>query len=246
MKHFICYPYIAVLSGLLFAFPLCLKAQQSFTIKGIVVKSQENKRLAQVRIADLNTHEVKQTDDYGMFTIAAHLGDTLEFSKPDYTVYKQAVASSNDLVVYLQPILNLNTVVIKGSSTRQDQLATLDAYRSKGVYNNGKSSVLSTIASPLNGLYDAFSKDARNAKRFNAYIKDENENALIDRRFSKSLIRQITGLNNDDELTEFINIYRPSYQDIVKWSDYDVINYTKTCWASYKTGKKTPLPKLTP
>ncbi len=232
MKHLTHFLLLALLGLFLMCIPEGLHAQQSFTVKGIIVKSQGNDRLAQVKITDLKTNEIRFTDEHGMFTIPTHLGDTLEFNKADFTIQKLAITSSNDMVVYLQPIVVLSTVTVKGSSVKQDQQDAMDDYRKKGVYYNGKPSVWQDIASPLNGLYTAFSKDAKRARRFSADVKAENEAISVDHRFSKALVKQITGMT-DAEATVFMEVYRPSYEDVKKWSDYDLITYIKKSYADY-------------
>jgi hypothetical protein len=231
------------LKSLLFAvmmfvfLPFVSIAQSETTIKGIIVRSSTYERLAQVVITNLRTRQIKLSDEHGIFNIAANVGDTLEFSKTEYTILKQAVTGTNDVVINLQRAVTLNTVVIKGYSTKTEQQATMDAYRSKGVYYDGKPPALSYLASPLNGLYELFGKDPKRARRFNAYIKAENEGIQVNRRFTKTLVKQVTGLP-DDELTAFMETYRPQYDEAAKWSDYELMNYIKKSFAAYQALKK--------
>ncbi len=245
LKRLAAYIFICLSgAGLLLLCPLAAKAQVNYTLKGITVKAGNADRIAQVKVLNLHTGQVKFSDSQGIFTIAASTGDSLEFSKLDYTVLIQAVASSNDIVIYLNPVVNLNTVVIKGYSTKREQQTTLDAYRSKGVYYNGKPSALSYIASPLNGLYELFGKEPKQARRFNNYIKQENEAIRIDRRFNKSIIKQVTGIP-DEELPGFLETYRPQYEKVNKWSDYDLINYIKKSYTDYQALQRNKLKPLT-
>ncbi len=239
------YFFAVCIAALLLFAPVRLKAQQ-VNIKGITLKAKSIDRLAEVTVTNSKTKAMTMSDLYGVFTIPASIGDTLVFSRLDYTVFKQAVPGSNDLIIYLEPTVMLNTVIIKGHSLKQEQNDVMAAYRSKGVYNNGKSSVLSSIASPLNGLYDAFGKAPRQARRFNDYMKEENKAVQINKRFTRTLVEQITAMQ-DDDLTAFMDTYRPDYDDIIKWTDYELIDYIKRSAASYNSFKKdkpAPAPVL--
>ncbi|GAB2694841.1 hypothetical protein GCM10027037_17980 [Mucilaginibacter koreensis] len=231
---FKCLLFIAVLS--VFS-PFFANAQTLPVIKGLIVRSSTYDRLAEVKVTNLRTQIIKVSDEQGIFTIPANIGDTLEFSKTEYAVMKQVITSTNDIIVSMQRAVTLNTVVVKGYSTKTEQQATMDAYRSKGVYYNGKPPVLSYLASPVNGLYELFGKEPKRARRFNAYIKAENEGIQINKRFTKSLIKQVTGLP-DEEIPAFMDAYRPQYEEAAKWSDYELMNYIKKSYAAYEALKK--------
>ena len=223
---------------LMLTFPIITLAQSEPVIKGIIVRSSTFERLASVKVTNLRTQQIKMSDEHGIFTIPASTGDTLEFSKTEYAVLRQPVTSTNDVIINMQRAVTLNTVVVKGYNTKSEQQATMDAYRSKGVYYDGKPPVLSYIASPLNGLYELFGKEPKRARRFGAYVKAENESIQIDRRFTKSLVKQVTGLP-DEELAAFMETYRPQYTEAAKWSDYELMNYIKKSFAAYQSLKKT-------
>ena len=118
-------------------------------------------------------------------------------------------------------------------------------YNSQGIYGNGKTSVLGAVTSPLNGLYDLLGSGPKQARRFQKYSKTELEQREIDRRFTKRLIRQSINLR-DDQAQPFMNAYRPTYANIKKWNDYDLVNYIKRSAADFEAngGKPPGLQKL--
>lgn len=182
----------------------------------------------------------------GTFSIKASLGDTLLFTKEGYTSNKIAVGMQQSIVVFLIPITQLSTVVVKDKSNRQEQNDVMDTYRSKGIYYNGKPPALSVLASPVTGLYELFGKGPKRARRFANFMKNENRQLEISRRYNKDLVKRITKLP-DDELQTFMDNYQPPYPEVMKWNDYDIIQFINKSLASYQANKNLePLPKLTP
>jgi len=177
------------------------------------------------------------SDDLGGFNIEAKVGDTLLFSKPDYTSQKQMV-TGYDMVIYLQPQIQLGQVTIKGQTKKQELNEIMGAYKSKGTFYNGKPPALSFLTSPLTGVYELFGKNPGRARRFAAYTKRELEATEVDRRYNKSFVKRVTGLS-DTATVKFMEYYRPTYEDLKEWNDYDLINHIKSQLDYYqKNGEK--------
>jgi hypothetical protein len=60
-------------------------------------------------------------------------------------------------------------------------------------------------------------------------------------------VKNITKLP-DEEVTKFMQIYTPSYQDIKEWNDYQLIQYIRKNFAFYQRNKNRQhvqqLPKI--
>lgn len=215
-------------------------------LKGVVFKEGTTQRMAKVLVADLTSGGISTTDDLGTFQLKCSIGDTLLFRQKDYADKKVAVVSENTLMVYMQTNINLSQVNIKGLSKKQELQQVMGEYNSQGIYAGGKPSVASAILSPLNGLYDLLGSGPKQARRFQRYANNELESAAVDRRFTRPLVTRITGLK-DDSLQLFVQNYRPSYEDIKAWNDYDLINYIKRSYQDFKKGTRPPdLQRLTP
>src|SRR5271165_3512764 len=93
-----------------FCFSLRASAQQTLTIRGVVSKKLSIERVAQVLITNLRTKDVMMSDELGWFTVKAAVGDTLFFSKTDFTDQKIVVINGSDMPVYMQPVIHLATV----------------------------------------------------------------------------------------------------------------------------------------
>jgi hypothetical protein len=216
---------------------------QAFVLKGVVFKTGTTTRLSKVVVFDLNNNIIVNTDELGVFQIKCNIGDSILFRQKDYADRKMGVITQNTLMVYMQTNIGLSEVEIRGITKKQELQQVMKEYNSQGIYSNGKPSVASAILSPLNGLYDLFGSGPKQARRFNSYTSNELEQTEVDRRFTKTLVQQITGLK-DERLQLFVQNYRPSYDDLKGWNDYDLINYIKKSHKNFEDSGEQPPPSL--
>jgi hypothetical protein len=216
-----------------------------FTLHGVVFKKgTTSERVARALVANLNNNAIVNTDELGSFQIQCSIGDSLIVKQKDYADQKIGIITENALMVYLQPVINLSEVNIKGTTKRQDLQQVMGEYNSQGVYANGKPSVGSAILSPINGLYDLFGGKPKQARHFKEYSQHELEQQEVDRRYTPRLVQQITGLDTG-KVQKFMEVFRPSYEDIKKWNDYDLIGYIKKSYKYFEdNGEKALLQKL--
>ena len=216
--------------------------QQVLNIKGVLFKKTSSERISQALITDLKSQVVMMSDELGGFNIKALPGDTLLITKKEYTAQKVVVSNSNDLAIYLQPVIQLNEVIIKGQTKKQELNEVVITYRSKGLYFDGNPPIWAFLpfgGSPITGFYELFSRDASNERRFIRFSKNEMEAVQVDKRYTKELVKRITNLPDDDVL-KFMATFRPSYEDLKEWNDYQLITYIKKSLAYFQQHKNEP------
>lgn len=214
-------------------------AQQEFVLKGVLFQKQNSQRVANALIFNLNKKITAESDGLGVFNIKASIGDTLKVFKKDLTEYIFKVLDEKDVVLQLSPVIQLSEVRVIGQTKKQELDETLRKYRSQGSFYNGKPPVLSMLTSPLTGLYEFFGKTPKQAKHFQEFAKNELQQTNVDRRFNKSLIQQVTDLK-EEQIQPFMDSYRPSFDQLSAWNDYDLINYVKKSAQGFKEGKGLP------
>ncbi len=212
-------------------------AQEKFIVKGIIFKNNSTDRIFNATVTNTTSKTTTQTDEFGTFAIEVLLGDTLNFSKSSFQEVNKIIVKKQNLLVYLNIATVLSEVVVKAKSVKQEQKEILAGYKSKGVYNNGKTPFLMYIFNPLTALQNLLSKDAKNAKTFYKYISRENGESFVDGKFNIALIKANTNISETD-IAEFMYTYRPKYLDVKYWNDYDAINYIKKSYGKYKENKK--------
>ena len=229
---------------ILFCFAINANAQQVFIIKGVVSKGFTGQRVAQVLIKNLKTNEFIERDDLGWFSIKAAIGDTLQFTKKEFAVFKIAITNSSDLPVYLQPVILLNEVKIQGQSKRQEINDVMSQYKTQGTFYDGKPPVLSFLSSPITGLYELLGTTPGRARRFKADAKNELEYTEIHRRYNPALVKRVTNAS-DSVVTKFMEYYTPSIEDLKEWNDYQLIKHTREHYEYYdKNNNKEKLRQI--
>jgi len=171
-------------------------------------------------------------DELGGFSIKAAIGDTLLFSKTDFSEQKVAITGPTDLVVYMQRVIKLAEVTVKGQTKRQELGEVMGQYHSQGTFYNGKPPVLSFLSSPITGFYELFGTTPGRARRFAAYTKGELEYTEVQRRYTLALVKRVTN-TPDSTAKKFMEYYTPSYEDLKQWDDYELIRRIKKSYDYY-------------
>ena len=222
-------------------------SQESGIVGGVVLENGTSIRVAQVNVRNLRSRNTVTTDLWGVFRIQAQVGDTLLFSKIGYENHSTVLHTMSDILIDIKPsTIRIDAVTVEGRSREQELREGAESYRRQGVYSGGKPSPLAYVFSPLTSLYERFSRSGRQARRFRNFMESEMEAIQVDRIFSRYRIVELTGLEGDD-LNNFAFLYRPTYQEVRYWNDYDVTNYILTSHSQFEAdGRPAPqkLPKL--
>nr|WP_199156502.1 hypothetical protein [Pedobacter sp. ASV2] len=215
-----------------FCCALTLKAQEQL-IKGVVIEKGTKIRVALAEITNKRTGLGVGSNDLGLFQIKAAVGDTLLITKRDLTDQQIVIHGPQDIIIYLvRASTMLDEITIRGNTKKQDLDEIKREFKNKGVYNGGKSSLLSSIFNPLNGLYNLIGKDPKNARRFGRYADNEIKQSQIDQYFNTTIIKNNTTLTGQD-LENYMLNYRPSFDKAQHWNSYDYIKYIKESSKKY-------------
>jgi len=216
------------------------------TIKGVVLNYSTEVRIDGADIINLRTQQRFESNGLGLFNVIGSIGDTLRVAKVGFNEKNVVITSEDDLIIRLKGITELRAVNVYGITKEQEMDNIMKDYRKQGSYYNGKPPVLAYIFTPISALHEAFGKTGKRAKRFREYVDYEQDELLIDRKFSKTFVATLTGLK-DPDLTNFVLIYRPSYETVRYWNEYDARAYIKKAFAQFEANGRpaaTTLPKL--
>jgi len=223
-----------------------LRAQHLPTVSVLVLEKGTGTRLADVNVINLRTSKSARTNIYGVFYIEATIGDSLSVSKTGYGPLKTILYTTEDILLEMQPGLQIETVIVSRRTREQVMEDILKDYEKKGIYNGGKNGVGTYLNSPATALYNLFGREAKNMKRFEKFMDREVEEMAVDRIFSKATVSQATGLQGE-ELQNFMDLYRPSFGQVEQWGQYDLLAYIDRSFKSWdEDGRPAPqkLPKL--
>lgn len=238
------YRSLLALFVFLWVLPTWLAAQESGTIRGIVVEAGTSKRLGSATISNMNTGLSTASNSLGTFEIGATVGDSLEILLMGYETVRTEVKTLSDILIDMRSAsILLEQVDVNRTSKEAELRDAMRGYRKQGVYYDGKPPALAYIFNPITSLYELFGRTPRNARRFNNYMERELAETDVDRKFSRTRIQALTGLDGDD-LTNFIFWYRPSYEKTQYWGEYDITAYIMQSFEQFDRDGRPAAPKL--
>ena len=219
-------------------------AQESGTIRGIVLESGTSKRLGGVTITNQNTGQRTTSRGIGTFEIYASVGDTLQANSIGYQLATTTIKTLSDILIDMTPgTIVLEQVDVNRMSKEAELRDAMRGYRKQGVYYDGKPPALAYVFNPITSLYELFGRTPRNARRFNNYMEKEIAETDVDRKFSRTKIQELTPLEGDD-LTNFMILYRPSPEKVQYWGEYDITAYIVQSFKKFDGDGRPAAPKL--
>jgi hypothetical protein len=77
----------------------------------------------------------------------------------------------------------------------------------------------------------------KSMERFRERLEQEERDKFVDRRFNKGLVKRLTGLEKEEELADFMQHYRPTFEFATGTSDYEFQFFIKIAYQEYKKEK---------
>ncbi|MBC7946994.1 MAG: carboxypeptidase-like regulatory domain-containing protein [Chitinophagaceae bacterium] len=222
---------------------------QWFKIKGSVYDSSRNYPIELVTVMS-SSGKGAITDADGHYEIEVMERDSIWFSylnKPTmkFPVLKIANPFAFDISLQVN-VTTLKEVKVRPRNYRQDSAQNRQDYAK--VFNFQKPRLSPSVTNmgvgfDLNEIINMFRfRKNRSMLAFQQRLLAQEEEKAVDHRFSKALVRRLTGLV-DRELDSFMLVFRPSYQFTLYTSDYDFQQYIKDSYRRYLVGLP-PLPML--
>lgn len=201
-------------------------------------------RAASITVGNLRT----ATDASGRFGVTGFISfpATLSVSHIGYEPASLTLYSAPDTLLYL-PLLSktigLAEVRILGRrNSVKDSLSMRKEYTDQFNFKPVKPWQALTLAPMgiginLNMLFASFSREQKQAKILKAaLIRDEHED-YVDRRYTKALIQAQTDIP-DAELDVFHWFFRPTYEQMLGFSDYDLLMYIRDKYEDFSTRRE--------
>lgn len=214
-------------------FSLC-GAAQALVMKGRVYDFKTNKPMANVNIINTYTELGLTTDSTGAFTLNVERGHLVEFRRLGYKIARIRIESQQlpfYNVAMKEGAFDLEEVEIVGHNYHIDSLERREIY--KWAIEHYKLEGLDVIQHP----FDALSKRNRQIwafqKRYDYFEKEK----YVDFVFNAKLIGKITPIDST-YMEDYRRDYRPSYEQIKSWSEYEFLEYIKKTAAAFLRRKQ--------
>ncbi|HEX2848715.1 MAG TPA: hypothetical protein VHN59_19370 [Chitinophagaceae bacterium] len=238
-----------IASFLFYAAPVAAQ----YKIKGTVYDSTRAYAIPSVSVLT-SSGRGTVTNNMGDYEIEVAESDSIWFSylnKPTVKFPVLKITSPHSFDISLQinvPVLK--EVRIRQRNYRQDSIqnredyAKVFNYERPGIKVNSPGQFTGTPVAAgfdLDALIDIFNfKKKRSMASFQRRLIQQEQDKYVDHRFSKALVRRLTGLDST-ELDKFMITYRPPYEFTALLGDYDFQKYIKDSFERYKKGLP-PLP----
>jgi hypothetical protein len=201
--------------------------------EGIVFNKTSKERIAKVNVRNLRTGGSIYNNLKAEFKLAAQPGDLLEFSKQGYYSDTVKVQVNTAMAVYLKPTsIMLRDVNIRDTIMSPEKRLAQTKREYNKVYGVlGDRDILSVSPGSgagisIDAIWNSLSRSGRNAEHLKEIIDRDYRQDVIDYRFNKIFVKQITKLE-EPQLTNFMSKYRPSYYMVTTANDYDFVRSIK-------------------
>lgn len=228
---------------------LLLSAQQSFAqykVKGHVYDSSRTYPIELVTV-QTSAGRMTMTDSNGHYSIDVAEKDSLWFSflgkpTPKYPVLKIADVNQFDIALRLKNDV-MKEVRIKTRNYKEDSAQNRKDYAKAFNFRKPSFGTMTSVTSSGVGFdigeiirLFQFRKN-RNMEKFRERLEQEERDKFVDHRFTKGLVKRLTGITKDEELSDFMRKYRPTYEFVAGTSDYDFQFFVKIAYEEYKKTK---------
>lgn len=205
---------------------LSLMARAQIVMQGRVTDIADGKPVANVNIENIYTRLGTVTDSSGKFSLTVARGELIEFRKIGYKIARVRIPQGN-VPPYFKIIMEKGAVELPEFTVR-------DKYRdyktdSVRYYETYKRELEFPALTGLDVIRHPFSALSKRNRRIWAFQKEYDtweKQKFIDYTFNEKLITHITGLQGDS-LQEYRLRYRPTYEMLRNFSDYDYYLYIK-------------------
>jgi hypothetical protein len=214
-----------------FLFLHTVKAQT--IIQGEIIDMLNNEKMDNVNVRNVFTLKGMTVKKDGRFEIEVRKGELIEISKIGYQTIRIRIHNEKEPSYYKVamekvPIM-LREVDIRGKPLdfEHDSIRYRETY--DAVLRKQRREEIDMRSMPLAML----SKKNRQEWAFQEMYEKWEQEKYIDFVFNEKLVSKITYLKEED-LKKFMRYYRPSYHFVRTVSDYEYLDYIKSCYYQYK------------
>jgi hypothetical protein len=206
---------------------------QDRTVQGVVFDNATKERIALVNVRNLRNGRSVYNNLKAEFKILVQTGDMLVLNKMGYFADTLKVPANGDIAAYLKassimlkPVNVRDTVL---SAQKRLEQTRRDFSKVYGSLSNRQLLSISPGAGAglsIDAIWNMISRSGRNAAHLREIIEQDYKLNVIDQRFNRTLVQQVTGLK-DQQLANFMARYRPSYYQVTTATDYEFISTIK-------------------
>ncbi|MBK7763103.1 MAG: carboxypeptidase-like regulatory domain-containing protein [Bacteroidetes bacterium] len=202
-------------------------------IHGEVKDASNDEFLENVNVRNIYTLKGMTIQKDGKFSIEVKKGQLIEFTKIGYQTIRIRIESEKE-PAYYKLVMEKAPVMLREVDIRGKPLDFVkDSVRYRETYDlvlrKEKREDVDMRSMPLAML----SKKNRQEWAFQEMYEQWEQEKYIDFVFNQKLVARITYLK-DEELKIFMKKFRPSYEFLRNASDYEYLDYIKSCYFLFR------------
>lgn len=209
-------------------------AASALVMKGKVYDMKTNQPMPNVNIVNTFTEMGMTTDSTGLFTINVERGHLVEFRRIGYKIVRIRIESTQlpyYNIAMKEGAIDLDEVEIKGNNFHTDSIERRETY--KWAIDHYTLSGLDIIQHP----FDALSKRNKQIWAFQKRYEYFEKEKFVDYVFNERLIKKLTNMDSTD-IDLYRRNYRPQYDQVKAWTEYEFMEYIKQSALVYQKRKK--------
>jgi len=223
----------------------------NLVFRGVLYNSVDSTTLSDVHVINYSTEKVTYSLSDGSFEIAINVGDRILFSSIGFQLTELIITDSlldTDFnKIFLQPEIYMlkSTTVYPYQTYEEFKQAFLNLKTEDNsielnlpvpvVIKETEPGTFATISlgSPITALYMAYSKEGKELKKYNEIIERDKIEKFVAIKYNKSIVKLITGIEEENELKEFMEYCHLSNEFILKSIDYEIYLAIKNCYEDF-------------
>lgn len=242
-NHIIDLPISRLILPALLCFALFINAQSQIWITGKVYDSTRMVAIPFVKVTSTKG-VITFTDSIGRYGLTVDKKDSINFTyrgkSTNYFPVKDIRYPAGfdiSLQVTVQDrYQTLKEVVVIGKSYKQDSLENREKYQRVFEFEGSGLQITSQGNLDPISLINAFKfRRNKSMRSFRNRLIEEEQEKFVSSRFTKPLVKQITGLN-DRDLERFMLLWRPPYELVAFTEEYEFHQYILDASRYFKSG----------
>jgi len=218
---------------------------------GTVINSDDYKPIINANIINISSGFIAISNDVGVFEIQYKTFDSLKISaigfETQYYVFSGKITDSDisDFIVMKTNVYNLPEVKIFTFKNYDEfkkafvelevkEQATVDLHLPKDLQampTSGNGGI--SLGSPITALYNLLSKQGRAYMHYLDVLEHEDYNRTIEKKYNVLVVKNVTGLTDDEETVKFMQFCKLPEEFIYKSKEYELYKAILDCYDSY-------------
>ncbi|PUZ21705.1 hypothetical protein DCC81_24245 [Chitinophaga parva] len=204
--------------------------------------SQDSVPLAGVAITNRHSQLATTSGPDASFTLLAHPGDTILFSGINvvarYWIVPSGASRSVHDILLTPRIIDLMPVSVRNHTYKDDSIANRQEYAKAFNFHRPRVGEIIHVAPigiavNINQLtHLAQLKSNRHKMFFKHQLVQYEHEGFVAAHYTERLVASTVPLSGDS-LTYFVNKYRPTYEQVHDWSDYDMLYFIHQSYKRY-------------